>query len=226
MEPYSHLVIASKLKHHIMPENLQEYFWGAIAPDIRYIAHIERSKTHISPRNILTFTLQYPYLKSFLQGYLVHCLTDKVDFQEMFPITNQFHLFSNKNFHLQMTVALELFYFEHERLNLFLSDSHNEVLLRLGIEKSYSEKFSHSISKYLMSSSPETCAFNFLKLVGSENQSLINSYETITVNFQSNNFLRSVYFNLIKLGRVSEKIILSVLSSYDHCIKNHPEFQQ
>ena len=84
MNPYSHIVIASKVEQQVAPVNASEYYWGAIAPDIRYLAGIPRHQTHISHQAIVVLIAQYPHLKSFLQGYLVHCLSDEIPLGEIF----------------------------------------------------------------------------------------------------------------------------------------------
>ena len=73
MGPYSHIVVAGQLATYIQPENPSEYYWGAVAPDIRYlIAGMPRSQTHISAERILSYRVQYPALRDFVKGYLVH----------------------------------------------------------------------------------------------------------------------------------------------------------
>lgn len=84
INPYSHLVIAAKLEALVNPKDVQEYYWGAIAPDIRYLAAMQRQQTHIPSQRIVDFISQYPHLKSFLQGYLVHCIIDEIELDQIF----------------------------------------------------------------------------------------------------------------------------------------------
>ena len=80
MGPYSHIVIAQRLAETIRPENPQAYYWGAVAPDIRYLVDgMPRRTTHIPVEKITAYMLSYPEQKPFLQGYLVHCLSDTLN---------------------------------------------------------------------------------------------------------------------------------------------------
>lgn len=108
MNPYSHLVIASKLEPLVNPENAQEYYWGAIAPDIRYLAAMPRKQTHVPCQRIVGFISQYPHLKSFLQGYLVHCLSDEIDLGQVFFRHFPFSILRSKMSRQRMAVILEL----------------------------------------------------------------------------------------------------------------------
>ena len=65
MNPYSHIVVASKVETLVHPENTQDYYWGAVAPDIRYLAAMQRWQTHIPSERIVSLISQYPDLKSF-----------------------------------------------------------------------------------------------------------------------------------------------------------------
>ncbi len=49
MGPYSHIVIANELETFIKPDNLQEFYWGAVAPDVRYVVRgMPKKQTHLS----------------------------------------------------------------------------------------------------------------------------------------------------------------------------------
>ena len=45
MHIYSHLVVAHALLPHLQPASPSEYYWGAVAPDIRYAAGLRRRQT-------------------------------------------------------------------------------------------------------------------------------------------------------------------------------------
>ena len=72
MHPYSHLVIAAKLEALIKPDTVQDYYWSAVAPDIRYLANMRREHTHLDQDRIRELMVCYPHLRSFLSGYQVH----------------------------------------------------------------------------------------------------------------------------------------------------------
>lgn len=50
MNPYSHLVLAAQLEADIRPADRLEYYWGAVAADVRYTAEARRvsRKKHCS----------------------------------------------------------------------------------------------------------------------------------------------------------------------------------
>ena len=217
MNPYSHIVIASKLESLVDPENTQEYYWGAIAPDVRYPAFMQREQTHIPSQRIIGFISQYPHLKSFLQGYLVHCLTDEIELGQILFQRFPFSIIKRKMSRQRMAVILELYYFEYERLNKIPAGSHNEVLNELGLNESLSTNFSESISQYAISSSPEARLAGLFELLGLENDSRIERYMAAARSFQKNWLLRYVLFLGIRRGKISEQIISRVGSHYQKC---------
>ena len=132
MTPYTHLVIASKLEPLVGPEDLAEYYWGAVAPDMRYVAAMRRAQTHLSAQQIIELGQRYPHLGSFLQGYLVHCLADQMDLGRVFFRHLPFCLLKGTLTQRHLAVLLELYYLEHQVVNPTLSGTHNEVLGELG----------------------------------------------------------------------------------------------
>ena len=146
MGPYSHIVIASKLEKTIGPDNLQEYYWGAVAPDIRYlVTGMARSETHIPVEKILDYQVQHPQLKAFLQGYLVHCLSDELDLpliiQKKFP----FNLQKKKLTPQHCSVILEFYNIERVKpIQYKLSGRDNLVLSELGIGGVYADQICSS----------------------------------------------------------------------------------
>jgi hypothetical protein len=217
MNPYSHIVLASKLEAFVNPENVQEYYWGAIAPDIRYLAALQRQQTHISSQRIVRFIVQYPHLKSFLQGYLVHCLSDEIELGHVFFQHFPFSILKNKMSRQQIAVFLEFFYFENEGVNKRLSGTYNEVLSELGLSEAVSTKFSQSVSQYAISSSPKSRLSDLFQLTGLENDSRIDKYMSAAKSFQKNWFLKNALFFEIRTGEISEQIVSMVASLYQQC---------
>jgi hypothetical protein len=212
MNPYSHIVIASKLEAYLKPENLQEYYWGAIAPDIRYLAAMQRQQTHFPSRRIVEFISQYPHLKSFLQGYLVHCLSDEIDLGQVFFQHFPFSVLKSQMSRQQIAAILELFYFENEKVNKHISGTHNEILNELGLSEPVSMKFSQSLNQYAASSSPESRLLDLFQLLGLENDSRIEKYMTAAKSFQKNWLLKNALYLGIRTGKISEQIVLMVTS--------------
>ena len=214
MHPYSHIVIAAKLETLVKPETIQEYYWGAVAPDMRYVAALERQKTHIPPERIVEFISQYPDLKSFLQGYLVHCLCDEIELRRVFLQHFPFSVLKKKLSYQQIAAILELFYFENGKVNKNISGRYNEFLYGLGLSETVSTMFSQSIRQYALSSSPESILPNLFQLMGLENDSQINKYVTAAQSFQKNWLLKNSLFLGIRTGKISEQIVSMAVSLY------------
>ena len=131
MIQYTHILIASFLESLIKPENLGDYYWGATAPDVCYLASLRRDQTHLSSKVILDDIIRYPHLKSFLQGYLVHCLTDEVKLKDLLGLMGL-----EKDSRLEKYIAvaegfqknqlLKKFFFSHFRRN-----QTNEKIVRI-----------------------------------------------------------------------------------------------
>lgn len=217
MNPYSHIVVASKLETLVNPENTQEYYWGTIAPDIRYLSGMQRQQTHIPSERIIGFISQYPHLKSFLQGYLVHCLCDEIELGQVFFQHFPFSILRSIMSRQRVAVILELYYFENERVNKKLSGSHNEVLSELGLSEALSTKLAQSISQYAMSSSFESRISDLSRLLGLENDSRIDKYMAAAKSFQKNRLLKTGLFFGIRKGKISEQIVSMVTTLYQQC---------
>ncbi len=209
MNPYSHIVVASKLVPVVKPENLKEYYWGAIAPDIRYLAAVQREQTHIPPQKVVEFISRYPNLKPFLQGYLVHCLSDEIYLKEIFFQHFPFSLLRSKLSHQHIAVILELFCFENEKLDIPISGRHNEVLSELGLSESISARLSHSIRQYV-SVPGEIRLSELFRLLGPKDNSRVEKYANAATSFQKNWFLKNALFLGIRKGRIDEKIVSEV----------------
>lgn len=213
MNLYSHIVVASKLETRVNPMNHREYYWGSILPDIRYLAALQRQQTHIPAERIVGFMSTYPHLTSFLQGYLVHCLSDEIELRQIFFEQFPFSLFKNNMSRQQMGVILELYYFAKDRVSKELSCSHNEVLGELGVSESQVEKFSISIHQYIMAS-PASRFSGLAALLGLENDSRIEKYVAAADRFEKNQFLKHAFFFGIRTGKISERIVSEVEKLY------------
>jgi hypothetical protein len=96
---------------------------------------MQRQQTHLSSERIIEFMSQYPQLKSFLQGYLVHSLSDEIELGPVFFQHFPFSVLKSKLSRQRIAVILELYYFEYEKVKKQLSGTHNEVLTRLGLSE-------------------------------------------------------------------------------------------
>jgi len=217
MHPYSHIVIASKLEGLVKPENPPEYYWGVVAPDIRYVAGLPRQLTHIPSARIVGYISQYPDLKSFFQGYLVHCLSDEITLRQVFLRHFPFSVLKSRLSYQQVAAILELFYFEHVKVSRNISGATNEFLQGLGLSETISTRFSQSIRQYAMSRSPKTTLPGLFQLLGLENDPRIIEYATAAQSFQKNWLLKNSLFLGIQTGKISEQIVSMAGSLYQQC---------
>jgi hypothetical protein len=214
MNPYSHIVVASKLELHVKPEDPQQYYWGAIAPDIRYVAAVQRQQTHIPVEKIIGFMARYPHRKSFLQGYLVHCLADEIELGQVFLQHFPFSLLRSKFSRQRVTVLLELYYLENEKLDNTVAGTHNEVFSELGLSEAQSARLALSIREYATSPYLEARITNLSRLLGLENDPRIDKYLAAAKQLQRNWLLRSGLFFGIRTGKISEQIVARVAALY------------
>lgn len=211
MGPYSHLIIASRLASQIKPDNPGEYYWGAVAPDARYTAKLRRSKTHISTPQIMGFIHQYPHLKSFLQGYLVHCISDKIFLGRLlfpyFPFTILRGFVPNP----LIVVMLELYNFEREQVQVAFSNAHNEVFTSLGLSEADTAKYGQFLSQYTAAAPLETRLTELAQFFGLGKSRNIDGYLRAVKRFQENRLLKKTSFLGIRAARMSDRIAEKVL---------------
>lgn len=213
MGPYSHIILASKLEHYIKPGDHREYYWGAIAPDSRYIVNgMNRNHTHISPGEILNYVDQYPHLKPFLQGYLVHCVSDLIDLSKIirsnFPFIWQKEELSSQ----QCTVILELLnILRIKSVRKSLSDKYNIVLSELGIGEEQAKRFALEMSCYLSSPSFVSLVALYQNLILINNGKL-EKYNLTVQRLQQNWLRRNIIMLSLHVGRINEEITSMVKS--------------
>jgi len=203
MGPYSHIILASELEEYIKPDNTREFYWGTIAPDTRYLMKgMSRDQTHISPDEILDYLHRHPQLKSFLQGYLVHCLADQLEMPELmqrkFPLSWQ----KDKLSSWQCTVILELFNILRTKPpEKLIPEKYNVVLEDIGISEEQAIKFAKEMNQYLTSPSVISL-LSMYQRIGLANNGRIEKYHIAFQRFQKN-WLRK---NMILLGLHVRKI--------------------
>jgi len=215
MGPYSHIILASELETHIKPVNPQEYYWGAIAPDIRYlVAGMSRSQTHISPEEILGYLGQYPHLKSFLQGYLVHCLSDKLNLpiiiQRKFPLYWQKNELSPQH----CTVILEFFNIMRVKsVRKSFPGTNNIALSEMGINEEQTAKFAQEINQYI--SSPSfTSILSLYQNLGLASNGRIEKYRIAVQQIQRKWFQKNLILFGLHVGKINQEITSSVKSVF------------
>ena len=108
MGPYSHIVIANELETFVKPDNVQENYWGAVAPDVQYVVRgMPKKQTHLSSEKIADYIHKYPQHKDFLMGYLIHCLSDQLSLRRIIRAKFPFSLIKKRITKKSCTVILE-----------------------------------------------------------------------------------------------------------------------
>lgn len=215
MGPYSHIVIASELETYIKPNKSQEYYWGAIAPDIRYLViGMDRGQTHISSEKIMDYIVQYPQLKSFLQGYLVHCLSDELDLPQIIQKKFPFILQKNELSSQLCSVILEFYNNACVKpVRKSLSGANNLVLSELGISDEHTTIFAQEIKRYITSPSFVSSVVLFQNL-GFAGDGQVEKYWIAAQRFQRNWLQKNLVLLGLKVGKVGEEITSSVRSIF------------
>lgn len=211
MHPYSHLVIAAELEKDIQPRQANEYYWGAIVPDIRYIADMRRDQTHLSAERILAYMNKYPELDSFIKGYLVHCLTDFVDLQALLKQRILFRPILKSFPHQFVPVMLESYFIEHTKLDIQLLAKPNNLLNDLKIYDEHISIFSTLINPFVTNPSFQS-ALEFLKTLGHSNPRIEN-YINAARNFDGNIILKSALFRLSNIPKLKQQVISEIRST-------------
>jgi hypothetical protein len=210
LNPYSHLVIASHIAPRLGPMTRQDYYWGAIAPDIRYIAGMRREETHIPTERIQGLIQRYPHLRSFLRGYLVHILTDEINLEEVFYPRFPFSVLKRRLTRQHLAVILEFFYIEREVVNPEIAGTCNDVLCELGLNEDNCTKFARFMNHYTSLSSLDARVAGLTQLLGLENDPRIEKYAAAAKNFEARWLLKNVLFLGIRLGKVNTVLVSQV----------------
>jgi hypothetical protein len=206
VNPYSHLVIASKIEPSLKPENPPDYYWGAVAPDIRYVADVQRHQTHLPIPSIVDLIPRHPNLASFVQGYLVHCLTDEIALETILYPHLPFSLLKRRLSRQHLAVILEFFYLENEELSPDISGRYNRILEAVGLSEENCVHFGQFMEHYIMVSTPDARITELVQLLGLENDHRIETYAAAARNFQQKRLLKRALFLGIRAGRTTETL--------------------
>jgi hypothetical protein len=155
---YSHLVVADTVKPYLVPDDLEAYRLGATVPDIRHWVRTERAQTHIPPQEVAAYLPRYPHLRSFILGYLVHCISEDSMSQlgldrailGRFPICLLRYLVPARF----VTVLVEWYYCETDPKPYRVAERGNEMLRDLGIDDDAVAEFARDVNAFLSNPSP------------------------------------------------------------------------
>lgn len=213
MNLYSHAVLANRLCPILQPDNYDDYIWGSIAPDIRYLTGMRRDHTHLPEATLAAWTIRYPCCKSFIQGYRVHCLLDQIDtvqaLTRSFPLRPMRFVFRKILTPRRLAVAIELYYHRAFPQGLRLSGSQNEVLAGLGISAGHVETYIGALRSYLKTPSFDSAAAAFTQL-GIIEDKRIEKYAAEYRKLQDNRFVLALLHHSIQRAAF-EKVAADLL---------------
>ena len=153
MNLYTHYILAKRLEGLLQPDDPLEYAWGAVAPDVRYIAGMPRKQTHLEIQEIKNWLVHFPALRSFVLGYSVHCLLDRIDvariLETAFPYSVLRPLSRKKLSSQQAVMFVEFYYLLGKHPDGAISGGHNEILEGLGVQPEQTFVYVEAISEYL-----------------------------------------------------------------------------
>jgi hypothetical protein len=206
MQPYSHLVIAALLEKDICPTVPADYFWGSVAPDARISAGLRREQTHLAPQKILEFEHKYPQLKSFVQGYLVHCLSDNVDAMAILNRRIWLHPLLRRVSWQFVSTVIEAYQIEHRPLQKPIALCSNAMLSDLGIEPGHIEIEAKTMGPYL---AKPTLAAN-LAFMKSGSGPRMRGYAQEAERIQTNPLIKPIWFGLANFEDFTNQVISQV----------------
>ena len=205
MHIYSHLVVAQALLPHLQPSSLSEYYWGAVAPDIRYAARMRRYQTHRPAAEVLGWLDSAPELHNFVLGYLVHILTDERDaagaLYDGFPISAVRRRLPRS----LAAVLLESAYTESVRLEVQLAGTDNILLDGMGVPQPILAPFARAANRYISAPSLPL-VLELLSGLGLEGSPRLERYLRIGGWFEGRPRLRRFLASRINVTEVTCRI--------------------
>ena len=217
MGPYSHYVIANLLENTIQPEDASEYYWGAVAPDVRYLLPgMNRNHTHLPSQSISATMDVYPQLKDFLRGYLVHCLSDDINILHIIKRKIPYKFQKNGLTKRQGTIILEFFNILRVKpAKVPISGGNNAFLKSLGIGDQIAAKYTKEINRFVTSPTIRS-TLNLYQVLGFAGDDVFERYKKAAVVFQKNWLQKNLILFGLQVGKVNIEIASSVLSLYPH----------
>lgn len=219
MGPYSHYVLAAKLEPSIQPENRQEYFWGTVAPDIRYLANMRRAQTHLGQDRLKELEAGYPHLRPFLLGYQVHVLIDQFaqeDIAQMvtaaFPLNLLKKMLRRTIAPEQMIMLVEMYYLQSASVGEALAGQHNAVLSDLGITPEQTRRYQQALQEYFGNRSFDAALTAFQK-IGMIQNTRIEKYRHAYRAMQKRAVMNTLFMLSIKNARLDARVMAHVRSN-------------
>lgn len=208
MNPYSHLAIAAQLEPDIRPTRREEYYWGAVAPDVRYTARTRRWHTHLQPEEVVGFFEQYPSLESFTQGYLVHLMTDLIKFRALLEqriLLWPLLMIVSGRF---STILLETYYIEKMPLRVEFSGTPNPILRDLRIADDHIDAFANALRPFATAPSTQT-ALGFLRALRPGSRR-VEVYARAARFIERHRYLKSLLFAMADMNKLNHQILTAL----------------
>jgi hypothetical protein len=209
MKPYSHFAVASQLENDIHPKSADQYYWGALAPDIRLIAGFSHQRTHLPAEAIFMFLDKYPHLESFIQGYLVHCLTDDVEIGSLLRQRIDLLPYLKSVSTQFIATIIELFYMDNYPVHQPVSADPNEMLNEIGILDQYIKAEFSILKPYLEKPGLESI---YTYMESGVNPRLQNYTEEIK-SIKNDPLIKPLWFNLADLNRLNQQVLFQIHQS-------------
>lgn len=223
MGPYSHFALAKKLEAFIQPENPDEYYWGAVAADIRFLANMRRAQTHLGQDRLRELVSCYPHLSSFLTGFQVHVLIDDLTpdvisqmVNASFPLSLVNKLRRKRIAPEQMIMLVEMYYLQSVRVGGALSGTYNAVLSDLGITPEKTCVYQQALQEYFGNRTIDAALSAFQK-IGMIPNSRMEKYQNAFQTMQKHKMMNALFILSIKNSgldaRVMEHVRLNMAAS-------------
>jgi hypothetical protein len=209
MNTYTHYRLAAMLEPLFAPQQLADYYWGAVAPDVRYLAGQPRAQTHRSRTELLALHARYPQCASFIQGYQVHCLLDEIDLTKVilgaFPLNLLGGLLRGKFNQHHAAVLVELHYLQGPHLPRPFGGDHNPVLEGMNITAEDSRAFSEGIREYLVTPTI-ACALATFQRLGFTRTGQGEKYTRAARSLENKRLLRSLLLWGVRNARLERHV--------------------
>jgi hypothetical protein len=148
MQLYSHLVIAQKMLSYLCPDDLPEYYWGAVAADVRYFAGMRRITTHPPAEEVRGWQAEFPDLNSFVLGYRVHTLADERDAVGCLYDFIPWRAVRRSLPRSWATYIWEAVCIERCRFDGRISGAYNLLLEKLGVPRTAVSAYAEAVTRY------------------------------------------------------------------------------
>jgi hypothetical protein len=211
MGPFSHYYLAAKLQPVLQPEEPAQYLWGAVVPDIRYLAQLRREHTHVGRERLAEGYERYPHLKSFLLGYQVHCEIDQIDvaalIRSAFPFNVLRHVLRRDLSAQQLTMLVEMDFLQKPFPALVrLAGTHNDVLRELGIVSEQTQAFYQTMQTYIDSHSIDG-AVSAMDQLGMIENARLEKYRIAHQTLKNKKFIQALLLLSVRNAKVDQVVL-------------------